>query len=126
MWPKSGRKVCAFSGNILTALAQNKNLRYHASLGAIFSKEKPVDTQVKGKAVGTAKAKREKFVQLAQSRTINAIRAIRVIGKLGNKSHYQYDESDVKKIVAALSKEVDALKARMTEQGSRVAIEFKL
>jgi hypothetical protein len=87
-----------------------------------------VDAQVKGKAVRneTAKAKREKFVQLAESRTINAIRAIRVIGKLGNKSHYQYDESDVKKIVTALSKEVDALKARMTEQGSRVAVEFKL
>ncbi|ROZ72189.1 hypothetical protein EEB15_20100 [Ramlibacter sp. WS9] len=71
-------------------------------------------------------AKREKFVLLAENRTINAIRAIRVIGKLGNKSHYQYDEADVKKIVNALNKEVDALKARMTEQGSRVAVEFKL
>ena len=70
--------------------------------------------------------KREKFVQLAESRTVNAIRAIRVIGKLGNKSHYQYDDADVKKITAALIKEVDALKARMTEQGGRVAVEFKL
>ena len=70
--------------------------------------------------------KREKFVQLAESRTVNAIRAIRVIGKLGNKSHYQYDDADVKKITAALIKEVDALKARMTEQGGRVAVEFRL
>ena len=70
--------------------------------------------------------KREKFVQLAESRTINAIRAIRVIGKLGNKSHYQYDEADVKKIVNTLNKEVDALRARMAEQGGRVAVEFKL
>ena len=70
--------------------------------------------------------KREKFVQLAESRTINAIRAIRVIGKLGNKSHYQYDEADVRKIVNTLNKEVDALKTRMTEQGGRVAVEFKL
>jgi ribosomal protein L7/L12 len=70
--------------------------------------------------------KREKFVQIAESRTINAIRAIRVIGKLGNKSHYQYDETDVKKIVGTLNKEVEALKARMTEQGGRVAVEFKL
>lgn len=70
--------------------------------------------------------KREKFVQLAESRTINAIRAIRVIGKLGNKSHYQYDEADVKKIASALTKEIDAFKARMTEQGARVTIEFKL
>ena len=70
--------------------------------------------------------RREKFVQLAESRTINAIRAIRVIGKLGNKSHYQYDEADVKKIVSTLSKEIDALKARMAEQGGRVTVEFKL
>ena len=70
--------------------------------------------------------KRAKFVQLAQSRTINAIRAVRVIGKLGNKSHYQYDETDVKKIVNALNKEVDALKARMTEPGGKASVEFKL
>lgn len=73
-----------------------------------------------------ATEKRKKFVQLAESRTINAIRAIRVIGKLGNRSHYQYSDADVKKIVTALTKEVDALKARMAEQGSRVIVDFKL
>lgn len=87
-----------------------------------------MDAPVKRKAVvkELSSEKREKFVQLAESRTINAIRAIRVIGKLGNKSHYQYDEADVKKIVSTLNKEVEALKARMTEQGGRVAVEFKL
>lgn len=87
-----------------------------------------METAAKRKAVvkKLSSEKREKFVQLAESRTINAIRAIRVIGKLGNKSHYQYDEADVKKIVNTLNKEVDALKARMTEQGGRVMVEFKL
>lgn len=75
---------------------------------------------------GANSEKREKFVQLAESRTVNAIRSIRVIGKLGNKSHYEYDEADVKKIIAALNKEIDALKARMTETTGRVAVEFKL
>lgn len=70
--------------------------------------------------------KRAKFVQLAQSRTVNAIRAIRVIGKLGNKSHYQYDAVDVKKIVSALNKEIEALKARMSDQGGKAEVEFKL
>lgn len=70
--------------------------------------------------------KREKFVQLAESRTINAIRTIRVIAKLGNKSHYQYDESDVKKIVAALNKEIDAMKAKMGDQTGRDEVGFKL
>lgn len=87
-----------------------------------------MDAQVKPKKVAKegASEKRAKFVQLAQSRTVNAIRAIRVIGKLGNKSHYQYDDADVKKIVGALSKEIDALKARMSEQGGKAEIEFKL
>lgn len=79
--------------------------------------------------VKTAKAdkdKRSKFVRLAESRTVNAIRAIRVIGKLGNHAHYEYDESDVRKIVAALTKEVDALKARMSAKGNKIAVEFKL
>ena len=87
-----------------------------------------MDAPAKRKAVvrELSSEKREKFVQIAESRTINAIRAIRVIGKLGNKSHYQYDDSEVKKIVNTLIKEVDALKARMTEQGGRVGVEFKL
>ena len=87
-----------------------------------------MEAPVKRKAVvkELSSEKREKFVHLAESRTINAIRAIRVIGKLGNKSHYQYDEGDVKKIANALNKEIDALRARMAEQGGRVAVEFKL
>lgn len=71
-------------------------------------------------------SKREKFVQLAESRTVNAMKAIRVIGKLGNKSAYEFDESDVRKIVAALSREIEALKARMTSPGGKETIDFKL
>ena len=63
------------------------------------------------KGAPTAKEKREKFIELAENRTVNAIKAIRVIGKLGNKNAYQYDDSDVNKIIRALNKEVDALKA---------------
>lgn len=70
--------------------------------------------------------KREKFVELAQSRTINAIKAIRVIAKLGNKSAYDYTEADVKKIAGALQREIDALKARMTQSGSKDSVDFSL
>ena len=70
--------------------------------------------------------KRAKFVQLAESRTINAIRAIRVIGKLGNKSAYEFTDADVKKVVNALSKEIDALRVRMTSKNGKGEIEFKL
>ena len=70
--------------------------------------------------------KRAKFVELAESRTVNAIKAIRVIGKLGNKSHYQYDEADVRKIVAALNKEIESLKTRMLSKGGKDSVDFKL
>jgi hypothetical protein len=87
-----------------------------------------MDAQVKGKklAAESTNEKREKFKQLAESRTSNAIRAIRVIGKLGNKSHYDYTEQDVKKIVTALNREVEALKVRMGEKTGRDEVEFKL
>jgi hypothetical protein len=70
--------------------------------------------------------KREKFVELAESRTRNAIRAIRIIAKLGNKSAYDYSEADVKKIASALNKEVEALRARMSQTGGKDAIAFEL
>ncbi len=70
--------------------------------------------------------KREKFVELAENRTVNAIKAIRVIGKLGNKNAYQFDDNDVAKIIRALTKEVEALKARMASTGGKESVEFKL
>jgi hypothetical protein len=70
--------------------------------------------------------KRGKFVELAESRTVNAIRAIRVIGKLGNKAHYEYGDADVKKIVHALTREIESLKARLSDKSGKTEVEFKL
>jgi hypothetical protein len=71
-------------------------------------------------------SKRQKFVELAENRTVNAIKAIRIIAKLGNKHAYKYDDSDVGKIVRALNREIDALKARMTSAGGKESVDFKL
>jgi len=71
-------------------------------------------------------AKRQKFVELAERRTRNAIKAIRVIAKLGNKSAYEFSESDVRKIAGALSKEIDALKVKMLATGGNDSVDFKL
>jgi ribosomal protein L7/L12 len=78
------------------------------------------------KSAKTKAEKREKFVELAESRTINAIKAIRVIGKLGNRSAYEYSEADVKRIASALSREIEALKARMSQSGSKESVDFTL
>ncbi len=71
-------------------------------------------------------SKREKFVKLAEGRTVNAIKAIRIIGKLGNRNAYEYDDSDVGKIVKVLSDEIEALKTRMKSTKASDGVDFKL
>lgn len=82
--------------------------------------------QLKPKPSKSTTTRREKFVELAESRTKNAIKAIRVLAKLGNKNAYEYSDADVKRITGALSKEVEALKVRMTSTGGKESVEFKL
>lgn len=77
-------------------------------------------------AGSSEETKRDRFVRLAESRTNNAIRSIRTISKLGNKSYYEFDDGDVRKIVGALTREIEALKTRMSDQGGREPREFKL
>jgi hypothetical protein len=76
---------------------------------------------------GHSKAvKRENFVRIAEKRTKNAIKAIRIIGKLANRNAYEYGETDVKKIVSALNKEIETMRARFSQTGAREAVEFNL
>lgn len=70
--------------------------------------------------------KREKFVELAQNRTRNAIKAIRVIAKLGNKNAYDFTEADVNKIAKALTREIELMKARMSSTGGKESVDFTL
>lgn len=77
-------------------------------------------------ATPTKSTKREKFVKLAESRTVSAIKAIRVIGKLGNRNAYEFDDADVRKIVKALNSEVEAMKNRMSSTKASDGVDFKL
>lgn len=70
--------------------------------------------------------KRKKFVELAENRTRNAIKAIRTVAKLGNRNAYEFDDADVKKIASALMKEVDALKDRMSSKSGKEQVDFTL
>jgi hypothetical protein len=70
--------------------------------------------------------KREKFIELAEGRTKTAIKAIRVIGKLGNKNAYEFTETDVNKITKALIREVEQMKARMSSSGGKESVDFTL
>ena len=69
---------------------------------------------------------REKFVQLAEKRVRRALKDIRLIGNLSNRSNYSYTAEDSKKIYKALQNAVNELKARFDRKGEKEEIEFKL
>lgn len=71
-------------------------------------------------------AKRDKFVELAVKRVTRAIKDMRLVGNLSNRSAYEYSEDDVRKIVRALQKEVETVKARFSDNGSGSDADFSL
>jgi hypothetical protein len=70
--------------------------------------------------------KRKKFIELAQNRVNRAIRDMRLIGNLANKSAYDYTDDDAKKIFRAIQKEIETAKARFTGDTGGRDTEFKL
>jgi hypothetical protein len=69
---------------------------------------------------------RTKFVELAEKRVTRAIKDIRLIGNLSNRSNYTYTDEDVRKIMKALKSELDALKARFESVGGSTGQAFRL
>jgi hypothetical protein len=74
----------------------------------------------------TARDKRKKFVELAEARVNRAIKDIRLIGNLANRSAYEYGDEDVKQMFRALQKELEAAKSRFGGDAGGKDNEFKL
>ena len=73
------------------------------------------------------KKKRDKFIELAESRVNKTITNLRLIGNLSRKNNYEYTEKDVKIILGALDKELKNVKD-LFKRGSEMFSEdsFKL
>ena len=69
---------------------------------------------------------RKKFVELAEKRVQRALKDIKLIGNLSNRSNYSYTGADVKKIHAALKKGMDEMKSRFDSKGASQDELFKL
>ena len=69
---------------------------------------------------------RKKFVELAEKRVNRALKDIKLIGNLSNRSNYSYTDKDAKLICSALRKAVDELKSRFERKGQDSDIGFKL
>lgn len=70
--------------------------------------------------------KRDKFIELAESRVERTLKDIQLIGNLSNKSAYEYSEADVKKIFSALQQAINISKSRFSTELEVQNGEFKL
>jgi len=71
-------------------------------------------------------ADRKKFVELAEKRVTRAIKDVRLIGNLSNRSNYKYTDEDVRKIYRALRQAVEEMKARFERKGEEKDVSFSL
>ena len=70
--------------------------------------------------------KRQKFIELAEARVNRAIKDIRLIGNLANRSSYEYGPEDTRKIFRALQKEIESARMRFSGESGGKDNEFKL
>jgi hypothetical protein len=70
--------------------------------------------------------KRAKFIELANKRVTKSIHDLKLVGNLSNRAAYEFTEDDAKKIVKALQKEVDSIRARFSDAGGATDSDFSL
>lgn len=69
---------------------------------------------------------REKFVRLATARVNKAMKAIKVIGNLSNRSNYSYTKEDVEKIFRTLNAEMKVCRQRFESERADADSGFRL
>ena len=64
--------------------------------------------------------KRKNFVRLAENRVNKAISSLKLVANLSNRSLYDYNTGDIKKIISALNKEVSNIKQKFDTKKSNL------
>lgn len=70
--------------------------------------------------------KRAKFVELANKRVNRSIKDLKLVGNLSNRSAYDFTDEDAKKIVRALQREIDSIRARFADNVGTTDLDFSL
>ncbi len=70
--------------------------------------------------------KREKFVRMAEARTIKIISMVRLLGNCSNRLVYEYSDKDVSKIFNAIEVAVSDAKRRFKNSPNGTAQVFSL
>jgi hypothetical protein len=70
--------------------------------------------------------KHQKFRDLAESRTNKALEAIGRIGNLSNRSIYEWDEAEVRKVTKALKYAVSEVEGRFASPKGKSSGKFRI
>ena len=70
--------------------------------------------------------RREKFVKLANNRVNKALKEIKLIGNLANKTYYDYTTADIDKIFNALKKEIRSSQERFSNNKNQSEQSFSI
>jgi hypothetical protein len=75
----------------------------------------------------SGESKADRFARLAQPRTTNVLRSIRILGNLSNTSNYEYTPAQVSKIFGAIREQLDIAESKF-RAGARESMskKFKL
>lgn len=71
-------------------------------------------------------SKRDNFVRLAEARVNKALKDIQLIGNLCNRSAYEFDEKDIRKIFGTLQKSLETARSRFDRVAESGENEFRL
>lgn len=70
--------------------------------------------------------KRKKFRELAESRTNKALDSVARIGNLSNRSLYEWEDTEVRKVIKALKDAVSEVETRFASPKGKAESKFKL
>ncbi len=70
--------------------------------------------------------KRDRFVRLAEARTNKIIDMLKLLGNCASTSNYEYTEEDVRKIFAAIDREVKNARAKFNGSDTQKEDRFTL
>lgn len=60
--------------------------------------------------------RRERFKKVAERRTNNIIKTLRLLGNCANKANYEYTNEEVKKIFSAIERELKNTKSKFNNE----------
>ena len=70
--------------------------------------------------------KQDKFVRLAEKRTLDIIKRVRLLSNLSSTKNYEYSSKQVNKILSSIDLEVQELKRSFKKEDSKRSVTFNL